>query len=96
MFTNPTIEQIACGLDLAASREFGPLERMSLAKSMERVGMASYPPVVGDPHGDRASCDCVCDVCHQKYAAHPMDWRVIGYGNVPFLTVLCDGRRVKL
>ncbi len=25
-----------------------------------------------------------------------MDYRVIGYGNVPFLNVLCDGRRVKL
>lgn len=41
-------------------------------------------------------CDCLCERCGQPFAHHPMDWRVIGYGNVPFLNVLCGGERVKL
>lgn len=58
--------------------------------------MSHYPPLSGDPSGERCSGDMLCDVCGQEYTVHPMDWRVIGYGDVPFLNVLCDGRRVKL
>jgi hypothetical protein len=34
----------------------------------------------------------ICGVCGQQYNNHPQDWRTGG----PTLTILCDGRRVKL
>lgn len=76
-----------------AVTEFDESSRMNLIRHMEIVGMTRIPAVVGDPMGERACGDSVCEKCGQKY---PPDWRVIGYGNVPFLTILCDGRRVKL
>lgn len=89
------IQQLAASLDPATREEFGPIEQEILRRSMDTVNMERYPAVRGDPHGERASGDYLC-VCGQPYFAHPMDWRVIGYGHVPFLNVLCDGRRVKL
>jgi len=44
----------------------------------------------------RASGDCVCDVCGDQYRHHPHDMKQLGYGDEPFLRVLCNGRRVKL
>lgn len=90
------IEQIAALLDPAALVEFGEVERLTLAKHFELVGMDHYPDLTGDPHGERADGMTTCDQCGCTYFDHPPDWRVIGYGNVPFLNVLCDGRRVKL
>ena len=69
---------------------------MNLVRHFARVGMSIYPDVVGDPNGERADGRCLCPVCGEEYAVHPDDWRLIGYGNVPFLVILCDGRRVKL
>lgn len=52
----------------------------------------------------RASGDCVCDVCHKKYYNHPYDtryplpesmWVVEGRPEY-YLRKLCDGRTVKL
>lgn len=83
-------------MDEATQAEFGDIERLMLLRSMDEVGMREYPEVVGDPSGFRACGDVLCDVCGQPYNAHPMDWRLIGYGNVPFLNILCGGRRVKL
>ncbi len=80
----------------AVQQEFGVLEQLALHQQMLRCHMAEYPAVNGDPHGERSSGFCVCERCGQEYGDHPYDWRIIGYGNVPFLTVLCDGRRVKL
>lgn len=90
------IDRVASQLDAAAIREFRPMEQWALRKSMEVVGMVEYPPLVGDPQGERTSGDMICQACGKEYNVHPSDWRLIGYGNVPFLTVLCDGRRVKL
>jgi hypothetical protein len=92
---NAFLDRVAAQLDSAARREFGPIERACLQVSMERVHWSDYPEVSGDPNGERSSGDCVC-TCGLPYYAHPLDWRVIGYGDVPFLNVLCDGRRVKL
>lgn len=72
------------------------LDLWSLARAMEICGMTEIPAVMGDPNGTRASGDCVCDRCGQKFLKHPLDWRVIGYGDRPFLHILCDGSRVKL
>ena len=90
------IEAVAASLEPAALAEFGEVERLVLRKHMEIVGMIEYPQVVGDPHGERAMGECYCDRCNRPYFDHPPDWRVIGYGSVPFLNVLCNGRRVKL
>lgn len=90
------VSSIALRLDSAAAAEFGEPERMILVSMMRNVGMAEYPPVLGDPAGERACGDCICERCRKPYFEHPYDWRVIGYGNVPFLNVLCNGLRVKL
>ena len=90
------IERLAATMPAEVLTEFRVIEQLLLARQMDCVGMAEYPPVSGDPNGERACGDCLCDVCGRPYFDHPMDWRVIGYGNVPFLNVLCDGRRVKL
>lgn len=90
------VDHLAETLDPKARREFGLVERRILIASLEKVGMLIYPTVSGSPEGERASGDMLCYFCGQEYFAHPMDWRVIGFGDVPFLNVLCDGRRVKL
>jgi hypothetical protein len=96
MVSDDYIRGLAARLDPAAQAEFGEIERLILKRSMIACGMEEYPPVRGDSTGARASGDMVCKICLQTYAAHPMDWRVIGYGDVPFLNVLCNGSRVKL
>lgn len=90
------ISQLAASLDPGARGEFTEIEKMMLAKYMSLCGMIRYPFVRGNPDGERACGDVVCTICHNKYRMHPLDWRVIGYGNRPFLNVLCDGHRVKL
>lgn len=90
------VEGVERSLSGAARGNFGRIERMLLVRAMRAVGMQRYPDVVGDPSGERAHGECLCDVCGKEFFAHPMDWRLIGYGDVPFLNVLCDGRRVKL
>lgn len=90
------VRQLASALDSKARTEFGEIEQMILRSSMDLCGMTEYPPVSDDEHGERVDGSMICDRCDQEYAVHPMDWRVIGYGDVPFLNVLCDGRRVKL
>lgn len=77
-----------------ARAEFGDIEEYLLRRAMSQCGMLDLPAPDGDV--ERASGECVCEKCKQQYYAHPSDWRLIGYGNVPFATILCDGRRVKL
>lgn len=89
------IEALLKTLDPAALANFTQIEQTLLRKAMESCNMDMYPRVKGDPHGERCSGDMLCQ-CGREYRQHPMDWRVIGYGDVPFLNVLCDGRRVKL
>lgn len=91
-----TIEQIVSSLDAATLAEFRNPERWNLREQMKRCGMTEYPAVSGDPNGFRCSGEMICEKCGQDYYTHPIDWRVIEYGNVPFLNVLCDGQRVKL
>ena len=90
------IDDLSRSLDTLARDEFGHVERFVLRAAMEACGMEQYPAVAGDPGGERAGHNCICDQCHVPYYRHPLDWRVIGYGNRPFLHVLCDGHRVKL
>lgn len=87
---------IATQLDELPLAEFGTFEQWALDEAMKRCGMTKYPTVKGNPDGERVSGNCVCELCGNEYRLHPLDWRVIGYGNVPFLNVLCDGQRVKL
>jgi hypothetical protein len=93
---NAFIERLATTLDPKALAKFGRIERLVLARAMEACGMTEYPPLAGRPEGERACGSMICPLCNRDYFSHPMDWRVIGYGDVPFLNVLCDGRRVKL
>ena len=83
-------------LDPKAREQFREPEQIILGQAMEGCRLRGYPAVTGDRHGEYANGDMVCDRCGQQYALHPLDWRVIGWGDVPFLNVLCDGRRVKL
>lgn len=85
---------LARRLDVKALNAFGIIERICLMRSMERCGLTKLPDPTSDC--DRCSGDAICEVCNQPFSHHPMDWRVIGYGEVPFLNILCDGRRVKL
>lgn len=75
-------------------QNFGEFERVALYRAMARCRMHSIPDAIGDI--DRASGCCVCEICEMPYYDHPMDWRVVGYGDVPFLNILCSGFRVKL
>lgn len=49
-------------------------------------------------HGEvtRMSGEALCPVCSHPALSHPMCDRIKDQDNVPFLHVLCDGRRVKL
>lgn len=73
-----------------------PLDRYALTKAMQLCKMPKYPEVVGDPNGNRVSGDSECPICGQFYYSHPMDWRLLGVGDLPFLRIICTGERVKL
>lgn len=96
MAVEDVIAELESGLTPEALDNFREPEKICLARSMEMCNLESLPESSGFPQGDRASGNCICDVCGNRYIDHPMDWRVIGYGDVPFLNILCDGRRVKL
>lgn len=49
-----------------------------------------------EPEMYRASGSSICKDCGKEYRQHPMDTKIIGYGDEPFLNLLCDGRSVKL
>ena len=89
------VKSVAANLPPEVCVEFNTWERRALQKALFDCQMWSYPPVSGNPDGERASGQCLC-MCGRQYAEHPTDWRVVGYNNRPFLNVLCDGRRVKL
>jgi hypothetical protein len=88
-------ESLKASLDSGAAQEFRLIEQGILRQQMEYLGWEQYPDVIGNPAGERESGECLCE-CGKTFFEHPFDWRVIGYGNVPFLNILCDGRRVKL
>lgn len=88
--------QLRTRLPIAARDEYREIEEQMLVMAMEACGMTEYPYVVGSPVGERADQSMICEICGKRYGAHPMDWRVIGYGDVPYLNILCDGHRVKL
>lgn len=75
---------------------FSHVDKTCLEMSLKRCGLASYPAVSGDPSGDRCSGEMVCTTCGMNYYQHPEDWRLLGYGDRPFLNIICDGQRVKL
>jgi hypothetical protein len=53
------------------------------------------PPMTDELDCDRADGRCVCR-CGLEYRDHPGDPAVLSNFGEPFLTILCDGRRVKL
>lgn len=57
-----------------------------------------FKQVQQEPEVIRASGDVVCEACGHPYRDHPWDHHQLGYppNCEPFLTVLCDGVRVKL
>jgi len=44
----------------------------------------------------RMSGDVPCEVCGHDLYSHPMCGMILSTDNQPFLTVRCDGKRVKL
>ncbi len=92
--TGQVIERLLATLDPLTRQQFGKPEQICLKRSLDRCGLSDIPEPVGE--FERASGEYVCEICGQEYFAHPMDWRVIGHGDVPFLNILCNGRRVKL
>jgi hypothetical protein len=90
------IARVRKSLPDEALANFRPMEERSLRLAMLRCGLKRYPDRSGPWEGFRASGQMVCEKCDCDYYSHPMDWRIIGHGNVPYLHVLCDGRRVKL
>jgi hypothetical protein len=91
-----SLTRFARTLPSRALAAFGPFERLALKRALQRCRMRRYPAVVGDPYGDRAAGDVICETCKQPYNRHPLDWRETGYEGRPYLNILCDGRRVKL
>lgn len=83
-------------MNAAEREEFRVPDQMMLKACMRHCGMTALPNAAPPESFERADGESVCATCGHRYVQHPMDWRVIGYGNVPFLNVLCDGRRVKL
>lgn len=43
-----------------------------------------------------ATAHDLCDKCSKKYINHPLDMTILGYDDLPFLHVGCDGQRLKL
>lgn len=88
------VEKLALQLEPKTRDQFSQAERFMLKKSMQSCGMKSLPDPIGD--GERCSGECVCEKCGHDFYHHPEEWRRIGYGNVPYLKILCDGTLVKL
>jgi hypothetical protein len=44
----------------------------------------------------RAGGDVRCETCGCVYYDHPLDPDALSFDDLPYLHVLCDGRRVKL
>ncbi len=88
------VKQLIPQLELEALAEFREPEKFMFKKAMETCGMLHLPVPVGD--GIRCSGECICDGCGQEFFKHPFEWRKVGFGNVPFLNILCDGTLVKL
>jgi hypothetical protein len=92
--TSHVIIKLLKTLDELAFEQFGRPQQIQLRMALIRCRMSDLPEPVGE--WERASGDSVCPVCNEYFGAHPMDWREIGCGDVPFLKILCNGRRVKL
>lgn len=90
------IDDVMSRLDPDGFASFDGHAQRCLADAMHRCGMTQYPPVPERDVFVRGNGDSSCPICSHKYRAHPLDWRMLGYGDVPFLRVLCDGRRIKL
>lgn len=90
------VDALRNSLDAQAKREFGPIERATLRHALRLCGLSKYPESGGPQDYEEGYADSICSGCGRSFGEHPSDWRVIGYGGVPFLNVLCDGRRVKL
>lgn len=86
---------LVASMDSQTRSQFNIFKRLVLAKAMRQCRMDSYPTMAGNS-GDRVSGSCLCAKCGQDYYSHPLDWQQVGYGGYAFLTVLCNGRRVKL
>jgi hypothetical protein len=89
-----TIVELAAGMEVDVLLNFGEVQRYMLKKQMQKCEMTSLPEPIGD--GLRASGECVCETCGQLFFDHPDEWRRVGFGEVPFLNILCDGTLVKL
>lgn len=88
------IDRVYASLDAKARDQFRQPERWMLKRSMEICAMTHLPIPIGE--GERCSGEMRCTQCGREYREHPEDWSVIGYGDRPFLNLLCDGTRVKL
>lgn len=88
------------GIEGGLRREFDPREREHMihvtARGAVREFCLDLPPMMDDLDCDRADGRCTCPGCGLEYRDHPQDPRVLSNAGEPFMTILCDGRRVKL
>lgn len=74
-----------------AKRGYGEIQDERLADAKMLDGLAVYMDAKLEEHGYfRASGKSICEECDQLYSKHPVD------KIEDWLTVLCNGRRVKL
>ena len=90
------IQSLLRGMNSIEREQFREPDQRSLKEAMRFCGMTALPNSAAPEEFQLGHSESECSVCGKLYCQHPFDWRVIGYGNVPFLNVLCDGRRVKL
>ncbi len=93
-------EYIARSVESQMPRPLSPGHRAAMvrlaAKRAVREMCLDLPPMTEEQDHDRAGGGCVCARCGLEYRDHPQDPMVISNAGELFLTILCDGRRVKL
>ncbi len=91
------VAKVVASLPPAALEAFGKFDQWALMKALDRCDLEDYPDPRGDlVNGVRASGAVVCPLCHKEYREHPLDWRMLGYNQRPYLNIVCSGHRVKL
>src|SRR5687768_2646045 len=71
-----------------------------LARKIALIALEQYclslPPMRPGYDFTSAGSGCVCERCEMPFRDHPRDPRIPSHTGEPYVTILCDGRRVKL
>lgn len=72
------------------------MRRPAIATGAAHAAASDFLPRAAPGDVTRASGACACAHCGRPYRAHPLDPYEVAWDGGLWLTVLCDGRRVKL